>query len=138
MQISSPLIIILGFAILTWQLILTIFFVKILNRYKKLVSLEKEEIERNLIGKLDKRMSFLEKEGLKSLQKVNLLRFNPFNETGGDNSFTLCLLDGNLNGVVLTGLHTREKTRMYVKEIKNGKSSHELSKEEKKLIGEVK
>lgn len=131
------LIIIVGTAILIWQLVLTYFFVKVTKRHKELSELEKEDSQRNLIAKLNERIGQVEKKELEHIQKVNILRFNPFNETGGDNSFTLCLLDAKLDGVVLTGLHTREKTRMYAKEIKSGKSKYELSKEEQKLIKEI-
>jgi len=71
---------------------------------------------------------------LAHFQKLGLIRFNPFNETGGNNSFSLVLLDGKNNGWVMTGLHTRERTRLYVKPIKNLKSEYELSDEEKKAL----
>jgi hypothetical protein len=130
------LIIILAVCILIWQIILSLFFWQILNKYKKLVKLEKDEIERSLIAKLEKRITELEQKGLEHIQKIKVVRFNPFNETGGDNSFTLSILNAKMNGVVLTGLHTREKTRMYVKEIKEGKSIYELSKEERQSLNE--
>jgi hypothetical protein len=63
-----------------------------------------------------------------------MIRFNPFSELGGDHSFCLALLDDRDTGVVLTGLHTRERTRFYMKDITNGKSSLELSNEEKKAL----
>ena len=68
------------------------------------------------------------------VQKVGLVRFNPFKEIGGDHSFSLALLDGEDTGVILTGLHTRQRTRLYVKYINKGKSEYELSKEEEKSI----
>jgi hypothetical protein len=89
------------------------------------------------IADINKSIASMEKQELKHIQKIGFFRFNPFNETGGDNSFTLCLLNSNLDGIVLTGLHTREKTRMYAKEIKKGKSSFNLSLEEKKAIQEA-
>lgn len=138
MQNLNLLIIIAVTAILIWQAILTFIFVKIKSRYDKLVQLEKQEFGRNLIADLNNRISVLEKNEQKYIQKINVLRFNPFNETGGDNSFTLSLLDANLNGLVITGLHTREKTRVYAKEVKNGKSKYELSNEEKKVIKDSK
>lgn len=72
-----------------------------------------------------------------NVQKIGLVRFNPFNETGGDHSFSLALLDGNGNGFVMTGLHTRERTRLYIKPIRNLKSEYELSQEEQKAIKEA-
>ncbi len=76
----------------------------------------------------------LEKEVNLHVQKVGLVRFNPFKEIGGDHSFSLALLDGEDTGVILTGLHTRQRTRLYVKYINKGKSEYDLSKEEEKSI----
>ena len=64
------------------------------------------------------------------LQKYFLKRFNPFKETGGDQSFVLVLLNNLNDGIIINSLHTRDMTRIYSKEIKNGKSSHTLSSEE--------
>lgn len=69
-----------------------------------------------------------------NIQKFSLVRFNPFREIGGDHSFSMVLLDGRNNGMVLTALHTRDRTRVYSKEIKNGKGEIELSDEEKKAL----
>jgi len=69
------------------------------------------------------------------LQHLQLKRFNPFSDTGGDQSFILSLLDGNKDGVVITSLHSRENTRFYVKSVKGGEGiEHPLSKEEQKVI----
>lgn len=66
-----------------------------------------------------------------------LIKFNAFNDTGGEQSFALCLLDESKNGIVLTSLHGRDATRFYVKEISDGKSDQELSAEEKKAINKA-
>ena len=69
------------------------------------------------------------------LQHLTLKRFNPFGDTGGDQSFILAILDGNSDGVMITSLHSRENTRFYVKSIKGGVGiDHPLSKEEQKII----
>ena len=68
------------------------------------------------------------------MQKYGFVRFNPFGDMGGDHSFCLALLNGKHTGFVLTGLHTRERTRVYVKHIKRGKSEYDLSKEERKAL----
>lgn len=84
---------------------------------------------------LDQRIGDYQKEGLGHTQRVSLLRFNPYNDTGGDQSFTICLLDNEGSGVVLTSLHARSGTRVFAKEIKAGKSvKYELSKEEQEVI----
>jgi len=64
------------------------------------------------------------------IQRVGLVRFNPFNETGGDQSFCLGLLDEKGDGIVLSCLHARDRTRVYAKPVSKGKSQYELSKEE--------
>lgn len=69
------------------------------------------------------------------LQTLTLKRFNPFGDTGGDQSFILALLDGNNDGVVITSLHSRENTRFYVKSVKGGVGDeHPLSSDEQKII----
>src|SRR3989338_10572754 len=59
-----------------------------------------------------------------NIQRAGVVRFNPFAETGGNMSFTLALLDGNDNGIVISSLHAREGTRIYGKSIANGKSEY--------------
>lgn len=86
------------------------------------------------IEELNKQVAILKEEGFGHVQKVGLVRFNPFKEIGGDHSFSLVVLDGKDTGVVITGLHTRERTRIYAKAVKNGKSEMELSAEEKKAL----
>jgi hypothetical protein len=67
--------------------------------------------------------------------KINLTRYNPFDELGGDQSFILCLLDNANSGVIITSLHNRDSTRVYAKAIKNGESDNQaLSKEETKAL----
>lgn len=76
-------------------------------------------------------------KNLESLRptKINLTRFNPFDELGGDQSFILCLLDNTNSGVIITSLHNRDSTRIYAKAIKNGESGTlALSKEETKAL----
>lgn len=69
------------------------------------------------------------------IQKIGLLRFNPFNDTGGDQSFILTLVDAHDTGVVVTALYSRSGTRWYAKRVMRGKGSeHELSDEEKKAM----
>ncbi|MCD5397125.1 MAG: DUF4446 family protein [Candidatus Pacebacteria bacterium] len=79
----------------------------------------------------------LDKIAEKSFQKVGLLRYNPFNEAGGNQSFSIALLDLENNGFVITSLYGRESNKVYAKPIKKGKSKYELSTEEKKVIEEA-
>lgn len=65
-----------------------------------------------------------------ALSKVGMIRFNPFNDTGGDQSFCLAALDSHDNGFIISSIHARTGTRVYAKEISGGKSKHNLSDEE--------
>ncbi len=69
--------------------------------------------------------------------RFSLLRFNPFSDTGGEQSFVLSLLDGGGNGILLTSLHGRGTTRFYAKRVIAGKTDQELSAEEKKALSEA-
>lgn len=69
------------------------------------------------------------------LQKMGFVRFNPFNDTGGDQSFCLAILDGHDTGIVISSLHSREQTRIYAKRIVAGKTEGvELSREEAEAL----
>lgn len=75
------------------------------------------------------------REQMKScVQKVKLMRYNAFADTGSDLSYSLSLLDENNNGVVLSSIYGREDNRTYAKPIENGKSTYNLSEEEKKVL----
>ena len=69
------------------------------------------------------------------IQKVSLIRYNPYGDTGGDQSFTLALLDNKGTGIVLTSLHARSGTRVFAKDVVGGESNkYQFSKEEEEVI----
>lgn len=68
------------------------------------------------------------------IRHVGLVRFSPFHDTGGDQSFTLALLDGKGDGVVVTGLHSRHDSRLYAKPIESRSSSYSLTPEEREAM----
>jgi hypothetical protein len=68
------------------------------------------------------------------IRHIGLVRFSPFHDTGGDQSFTLALLDGSGDGVVLTGLHSRADSRLYAKPIEHGESAYVLTPEEREAM----
>jgi hypothetical protein len=76
----------------------------------------------------------LEKAAYFSLQHMGVVRFNPFQDTGGDQSFAIALVDGHGNGVVLSSLHARDLTRVYAKPLQKWESKHSLTGEEKQAI----
>lgn len=83
---------------------------------------------------LENRLTGFKKDSLENYSKLAVLKYNPYNDTGGDQSFSLALLNGKMDGVVITSLHSRSGTRIYLKNIKVGKSELELSKEETKVL----
>ena len=70
----------------------------------------------------------------KCLQKVGMVRYNAFQDTGSDLSFTLALLNEDNNGVVLNGIYSREMSNIYAKQVQEGKTSGKLSEEEKEAL----
>lgn len=79
-------------------------------------------------------------EDLKSLsegyvQKLGIVRYNPYNDTGGDQSFAVALLDAKGNGLVISSLHNRSITRVYSKPVVRGEEgAYPFSEEERAAI----
>lgn len=69
-----------------------------------------------------------------AVQKLGLVRFNPFDDGGGNFSFCLALLDAHNSGIVITSMYGREQNRIYTKKIDAGKSETQLTEEEKQAI----
>ena len=76
----------------------------------------------------------LEAASRKAFSRVGLVRYNPLEETGGNQSFALALLDAEGDGWVLSSLHARSGTRVYAKAIARGRSEAALSEEETAAI----
>jgi len=137
-------------AILTiWVIILTVLYLKAVRHYQKLTAgVTKENLMKVLqehftrIEGLEDSAKMIKEdiEGIKSedlthLQRVGLIRFNPFDEVGGNQSFALALLNDHGDGIVISSLHSRETTRLYGKPVKNFlDSGFEFSAEEKQAI----
>jgi hypothetical protein len=101
----------------------------ITGQAKSLKTLDKDIQELYNISNQINNLSF------KSLHKVGVIRFNPFKDLGGDQSFSIALLNGKNDGFVLSSLHTREGTRIYSKAITSGISEkHPLTGEEEEAI----
>jgi hypothetical protein len=77
---------------------------------------------------------YMEQRTRGSLQHIGLVRFNPFEDTGSDQSFAIALLDDRKDGVVISSLHGRANTRVFAKPVENGTSRHALSDEEASAI----
>lgn len=70
----------------------------------------------------------------KCIQKVGIVRYNAFKDTGSDLSFALALLDKQNDGVVFNGIYARESSNIYAKPVKNGESNYRMTEEEKEAI----
>lgn len=138
--------------IFLWLVLLSLYIYQTSVQYKRLVIgatkeslsdilnkiLNTTDIQKREIDEVKKVLFELGKEGMTHIQKVGIVRFNPFADTGGDQSFVLAILDGLETGIVLTSLHNRGVTRWYVKNVKEGKGiHHELSEEEILAIREA-
>jgi hypothetical protein len=86
------------------------------------------------IDALNKLHHELESLSQRTIQKVAVIRYNPFADTGGDQSFAIALLDSLGNGVVLSSLHSRTDTRVFAKAVQGGRSKYQLSDEEQDAI----
>ncbi len=148
---TNLLFLILAF-IFVWLVALSVFFWRVLQHYNRLTKgvsekslktvleelLKDLEINKKDIDYLKDYSAKIDKDGLLHIQKVGLIRFNPFKDTGGDQSFILSLVDGRDTGVVISGLYSRSGTRWYAKRVINGKGvDYELSEEEKKSLKEA-
>lgn len=69
-----------------------------------------------------------------TVQGVGVVRYNPFPEMGGNMSFSLALLDGRANGVVISVLNDRNGSRVYGKAVESGASTYTLSDEEQQAL----
>lgn len=68
------------------------------------------------------------------VQKVGIVRYNTFEDVGGDLSYAVAMLDESNNGIVFNSLYYREGCYTYGKPIINGESQHQLSVEETEAI----
>jgi hypothetical protein len=96
--------------------------------------LKRERKTEDDIQEILKKLKKLDEAALRSIQKVGVVRFNPFEEVGGNQSFSIALLDQKDEGVVISSYHSKDATRVYAKPIKNGESEFPLSKEEEEAI----
>lgn len=149
---GNQIMYIVVFAIFIWLGGISFYLYKTVLHYRKLVGeTRKENLESVLevilgniknqkdeINEIKRKLQQMDFKSVNYVQKVGMLRFNPFEDTGGDQSFVLALLDGKDNGIVLTSLHGRGVTRWYAKNVKEGKGTdHKLSEEEEKAIKQV-
>lgn len=137
------------FIVFVWLGILTGLILKTKTHYNNLISNTKKHkideildellmIDKKTIQELEVVKKELREEikiSTLHIQKVGLVRFNPFEKTGGEKSFVITFLNYENSGIVINFIHTRDGLRVYSKKVKNGKGEEfELSEEEKKAI----
>ena len=147
------------FFLLGWVIITIILVLLVITMMAKLSSLNKRykkfleklgngnNIEEDLetymyrVEKVEKQnaeianyVKTLDEDLTRCIQKVGIVRYNAFKDTGSDLSFTLALLDEHNDGVVLNGIYSREMSNIYAKPVKNGESSYTMSEEEKMAV----
>jgi len=132
-----------------WLVVLSVIVFKLKNHYYNLISSTKKEKLDDILDwliKTDKKNEIeiielkkqLEQEISLSklhIQKIGLVRFNPFERLGGEQSFVVALSDQEKNGLLLNFIYTKEGLRVYTKRVKKGKGEeYELSVEEQKAM----
>lgn len=132
-----------------WTCILTAWVVALLRHYNRLVGQTSKTGMRDILDSILNSQNDLKKyaadieqvvktlsaQSKSHVQRIGIVRFNPFSDTGGSQSFTIAMLDANDNGIVMTSLYTRSGNRWYVKEVRAAKGKDfELAKEEEAAI----
>ena len=130
-------------------IILLVNNVKMNNKYKNFMKKlgngkNIEEDLENIMYKVDRVekqnaeiMNFckgLDEDLSKCIQKVGIVRYSAFKDTGSDLSFAVALLDENNYGVVFNGIYSREMSNIYAKPVEKGNSKYTLSNEELQAI----
>jgi len=85
-------------------------------------------------GETEKYLETVEQRLKNSVQNVNIVRFNPFDDAGSNQSFSIAFLNEHGDGVTISSLYSREDVRIYAKPIKNYQSEYTLTEEEKEVI----
>lgn len=142
---QTGIILIVGW-LFVWLTVVSFFLYRILTTYSRLTKgtkgnetvlklLSDQKIHSEKLIDLLQRVEKIEKDSELHFQKFGLVRFNPFSETGGNQSFSLAILDGKKSGLVISSLHSRESTRVYAKKVKVGEANgSDFSKEENEAL----
>lgn len=145
---SNLILFLILLAFLLWLFILSLVILFSLRDRKKITKDIKQKGLENFLATLSKKEDRLEqnvdelyklvdqlgKTTSQSITKIGVVRYNPFDNTGGDQSFSIALLNSQNNGLIISSLHGREGSRMYAKPIEQGKSQYRLSDEEQNAI----
>lgn len=96
--------------------------------------LDKVDAVARELDELSARSAVLESNGRHAFQRIGLVRYNPFEDTGGNQSFAVAIVDANGDGFVLSSLHARGGTRVFAKSLAAGRAEAGLSEEEAEAV----
>lgn len=134
--------------IILWQVVLTYLSFKDSQFYRKLTKNSERNLEsifkklvkdievgKDEIEQIKNRLRENEIRSKKYFQKYALVRFNPFDDSGGDQSFVFVILNEDNDGMIISSLHARDRSRIYAKPITDGQAvKYELSNEENQAL----
>lgn len=134
--------------LITTTIILTVKLSKLSKKFRKfMLGKNAKSLEKDIEGiyednkfikasteKNRKDIQSLYKKFESAFQKIGIVKYDAFNQMGGQLSFSLALLDENDNGFILNSVHSTEGCYSYTKEIKNGLCEISLGDEEKKAL----
>lgn len=92
-----------------------------------------EEVELRVLP-LERAVANIQAELPLFIRYSGLVRYNAFEDVGGEQSFSLALLDSLGDGLIISGVYSRNDVRVYAKSILNGRPSHNLSQEETNVL----
>jgi hypothetical protein len=81
-----------------------------------------------------RRIEAAEMQGQRAIQRIGVVRYNPFEDTGSNQSFALAVLDARGDGFVLLSMHSRQQTRVFLKPVTAGRTETAASEEEAEAI----
>ena len=84
--------------------------------------------------RLEDRMGTAERRIDGCVAYSSLVRYDAWGEMSGHQSSSMALLDSHRSGVVVSSILHRDQARVYVKQVREGESEHELSPEEQQAI----
>lgn len=85
-------------------------------------------------AELSKNIEKIKEENRMFIKKVEMVRYNPFSNAGGNQSFSIAMLNSKNDGIIITSLYAQDGNRVYGKTVENGDSKYLLSEEEKQAI----
>jgi len=152
-QGTAEIVVVLVLCLLVFALIIgwILLFARLRTLYRRLTALTRNASGANLeeaiaahmttVDEAVQRTDVLEKAVVNletrvpaCLQRVNVVRYDAFDDVGGEQSFAVALLDAQGDGIVLSSIYTRQDVRIYAKSISAGQPSHTLSKEERQAL----